>query len=371
MALQFLNQSPSGIGSSDRRIIRSHRRSTKKQKTELKHLLYASGSGYVMPRPLDSESTVLMHRWFFDISDALFPLQFCTKFDIIKSICVNYILADEAYFHSTLAISSNIVSKTLHHFSQAYALVNIKLSGPFSVSDSAIAAVVSLAIYQQVHHQPATGPVHLHGLYCMIQLRGGIARLMQENRALALKSLRLDVELAMQNGTHTLFRSDEVPVHMVLCDPDVCSGQFPRAASWMPPIMLDLLKLDPLDYTETLVSLLYHLVDVSPLGYPSSEPGGRYIDMTYLAMLAFMTTLLPEYNRDGSSCPLLSDRLGSALQDLCVTASESSDFDSPLLLWILFISGISVLDLKDYRWLSPLIADTCERLELDNWAFIQ
>ncbi|KAL2829804.1 hypothetical protein BDW59DRAFT_142053 [Aspergillus cavernicola] len=283
-----------------------HRRSTKKQKNaaELNRLLNAPGSGHVLPRQvlwgdlcltsfpqeLDSESTALMHRWFFDISDALFPPQFCTKFDIIKSIWVNCILADEAYFHSTLAISASYVdffrrkpaisSKTLHHISQAYALVNIKLSGPFSVSDSAIAAVVSLAIYQQVHHQPATGLLHLHGLYRMIQLRGGIARLMQENRALALKPLRLDVELAMQNGTRTLFRYGEVPVHPVLCDPNISSWQFPRAAPWMPLIMLDLfsfsrllneverrqgLKLDPLDYTETLLSLLYRLVPASPL----------------------------------------------------------------------------------------------------------
>ncbi|GIK00129.1 hypothetical protein Aspvir_004147 [Aspergillus viridinutans] len=386
MALQFISQSPSGIGSSDRRIIRSHvmrgknagkqRRSTKKQKivAELKHLLYAPGSGYVMPRQvlwgdlcltsfpqeLDSESTALMHR------DALFPPQFCAKFDIIKSIWVNYILADEAYFHSTLAISSSYVNffqrkpaispKTLHHISQACC------------------------------GQPATGLVHLHGLYRMIQLRGGIARLMQENHALALKPLRLDVELAMQNGTRTLFRGDEVPVHPVLCEPDVSSGQSPGAFPWMPLIMLDLfsfsrllndverrqgLKLDPLDYTETLVSLLYRLVEVSSLGRASTEPGGHYGDVTYLAMLAFMTTLLLEYTRDGSSCPLLSDRLGRAMQDLCVTASESSDSDSSLLLWILFISGISVVNIKDCRWLSPLIADTCERLELDSWVVIQ
>lgn len=33
---------------------------------------------------------------FFDISDELFPPQFCYKFDIIKSIWVNCILQDEA-----------------------------------------------------------------------------------------------------------------------------------------------------------------------------------------------------------------------------------------------------------------------------------
>ncbi|KAI2793672.1 hypothetical protein POX_a00256 [Penicillium oxalicum] len=422
MALQFIDQSPSGIGISDRRLIRSHvmrgknagkqRQSTKKQKSiaELKSFLSTSGSGHVMlrqvlwgdlcltsfPQELDSESTALLHRWFFDISDALFPPQFCTKFDIIKSIWVNYILADEAYFHSTLAISasyvdfrrrrSTISSKTLHHITQAYALVNMKLSGPFSVSDSAIAAVVSLAIYQQVHRQPTTGLVHLHGLHRMIQLRGGITRLMQENRALALKPLRLDVELAMQMGTPTLFCGNEVPVQPILCDPDVSSGPFSKAASWMPLIMLNLLsfsrllnevetrqklKLNPLDYTETLLFLLYRLVEISRLGQPSTKRGGLYGNVTNLTMLAFMTTLLPEYTRDGSSGTLLSDRLGSAIQDLCVIESESLGCNPPLLLWVLLMSGISVLNPQHYHWLLPLIADTCERLKLNNWAVIQ
>ena len=103
-------------------------------------------------------------------------------------------------FHSTLALSASYVdfferkpgisSKTLYHISQAYALVNLKLSGPEFVSDSAIAAVVTLAIYQQIHHLHSTGLIHLNGLYRMIQLRGGIARLMEVNRALALKVLR-------------------------------------------------------------------------------------------------------------------------------------------------------------------------------------
>lgn len=103
-------------------------------------------------------------------------------------------------FHCTLAISASYVnfferkpgisSKTLHHISQAYGLVNLKLSGPESVSDTAIAAVITLAIYQQVHRLHSTGMIHLRGLYRMIHVRGGIARLMRENRALALKSLR-------------------------------------------------------------------------------------------------------------------------------------------------------------------------------------
>ncbi|KAL4867502.1 hypothetical protein BDV12DRAFT_120242 [Aspergillus spectabilis] len=416
MALQFIDHSPSGIGSFERRLIRSHvmqgknkgkpRRSIKKQRN-VAELKCALSAPYVIPRQvfwgdlcltsfpeqLDSESTALMHRWFFDISDVLFPPQFCTKFDIIKSTWVNCILADEAYFHSTLAISASYVdfvqrkpaisSKTLHHISQAYALVNNKLSGPFAASDSAIAAVVSLAIYQQVHCQPATGLIHLHGLYRMIQLRGGIAKLMQENRALALKPLRLDVELAMQNGTCALFHGDEVPVRPVLCNANLSNRDSFEAAPLMPPIMLALLsfsrllnkaerskylKLDPLDYTETLLWLLYRLIEAVPPLHPSTEPGACNGDVSCLTMLAFMTTLLPEYTRDGPRCPLSSNRLGNVVQDI---ASEFSDSNPPLLLWMLFIGGISVLNLKDHPWLSRLITNTCERLELDTWADIQ
>lgn len=118
-------------------------------------------------------------------------------------------------FHCTMAISASFVnfyerksevsSKTLYHTSTAYALVNQKLSGPESVSDSSIAAVISLAIYQQVHHQHATGMMHLNGLYRMIQLRGGIARLLRENRALAVKALRC-VYLSVPNSSFILRR---------------------------------------------------------------------------------------------------------------------------------------------------------------------
>ena len=151
MTLQFIDQGTIGIGpsESDRRIIRSHvmrgknagrpRQSTRKQTTivHVKRVLAFPrilGSGYSkpgrqllwndlcltsFPQQLDSESTKLMHRCmysvlflnpstnsfifayillsgFFDISDALFPPQFCSKFDMIKSIWVNYVLADEA-----------------------------------------------------------------------------------------------------------------------------------------------------------------------------------------------------------------------------------------------------------------------------------
>ena len=375
---------------------------------------------------------------FFDISDALFPPQFCSKFDIIKSIWVNLVLADEACkqckrhiesatliplsldFHSTLAISASYVdfferkpgisSKTLYHISQAYALVNRKLSGPESVSDSAIAAVVTLAIYQQIHRLHSTGLIHLRGLYRMIQLRGGIARLMRENRALALKALRcvhllahiplfiilpysfeaasltitrLDVELALQTGLPTLFSSDAViSVNGVLGDSCAIEEQLLSTTSRLSSVMLSVMsfasllngrereertKLDPLSYTETLVWLLYRLVEVSPLRKHHSVSDGLDFDVAHLATLAFMTTLLPKYGRDDSNHPV-ADRLESTIQDLHVASTDTQDSGLSLLLWTLFIGGLSVLKGKDHRC---LILETCKRLKLHDWPAIR
>ena len=126
-------------------------------------------------------------------------------------------------------------------------------------------------------------------------------------------------------------------------------------------------KLDPLSYTETLVWLLSRLVQVSPLGLPQSMSGGLYIDVANLAMLAFMTTLLPKYGRD-DSCHLLADRLERAIQELHFTSANTHDSGFSLLLWTLFIGGVSVLKRKDHRC---LILETCERLELHDWSAVR
>ncbi|KAI9661291.1 MAG: hypothetical protein M1821_009618 [Bathelium mastoideum] len=130
-------------------------------------------------------------------------------------------------------------------------------------------------------------------------------------------------------------------------------------------------KLDPLNYTEMLLLLLYRLVEVASLGQPRYMSERSYEDTMHLAMLAFMTTLLPEYGSDRSSYLLLSVRLESAVQGLQVMASDSNDGGDPLFLWTLFMAGISTLKRKDHRWLSLLILETCERLDLHDWPAIR
>lgn len=189
----------------------------------------------------------------------------------------------------------------------------------------------------------------------------------------------------MQNGTDTLFGVEQLPIRPVLCNFHAENDNFSKDASWVPVIMTDLIsfarllneterkqrpKLNPLDYTETLLSLLYRIIGTfSPSG-ASVKSGSPFCNVINLSMLAFMTTLLPEYTRDHSSCPRLACRLESAVQDMCDTTSKSSELDLPFL-WVLFISGISVLNIKDHYLLAPFIRRICKRLQLDNWVAIQ
>lgn len=200
----------------------------------------------------------------------------------------------------------------------------------------------------------------------------------------SLTITRLDAELALQTGLPTLFCSDAVvPANGVSSESCVIEEQLPSTASRLSRIMLSVVsfasllnggesegrkKLDPLSYTEMLVSLLYRLIEVAPLGQPRSMSGEPYDDVARLAMLAFMTTLLPEYAYDDSN-HLLSDRLESAIQDLHVASVEdTSDRELLLLLWALFIGGVSFLKRKDDR---RLILETCERLGLHEWPAVR
>ena len=199
----------------------------------------------------------------------------------------------------------------------------------------------------------------------------------------SLMITRLDVELALKTGLPTLFRSDAVvPGIAILGDACVVKEQLLSTASRLSHIMFSVvsfasllngrereaqMKLDPLSYTETLVSLLYQLIEIAPLGQPRSILGELHDDVAQLAMLAFMTTLLPKYGRDNSN-HLLSDRLESAIQDLHVAFTDTQDSMFPLILWALFIGGISVLKSKDHRW---LISEICERQHLYDWPAVR
>jgi hypothetical protein len=81
--------------------------------------------------------------------------------------------------------------KTLDHLSKAYSLVNKRLSSEDALSDKVMAAVITLTLLEWIHHQHHRARMHFEGLKRMVDLRGGLSRLMT-NRALVHKIWRCE-----------------------------------------------------------------------------------------------------------------------------------------------------------------------------------
>lgn len=82
-------------------------------------------------------------------------------------------------------------SQAMQHMSKAFRLVNQKLASQNATSDLTIAAIVSMAQYEQLWNRYREGSVHVQGLRRIVQLRGGLVRqLMTSPSHLVQKILR-------------------------------------------------------------------------------------------------------------------------------------------------------------------------------------
>lgn len=77
--------------------------------------------------------------------------------------------------------------RALYHLSRTFAQVKKRLEGKDALSDSSLAIVISLINQEQIRNEQASAKVHIDGLKRMVELRGGLDRLSQDNQALGLK----------------------------------------------------------------------------------------------------------------------------------------------------------------------------------------
>lgn len=203
--------------------------------------------------------------------------------------------------------------------------------------------------------------------------------------------IRVDAELALQNGSSIVFGSRALRNALSPGSETfkAIKEQLPNAAApaKSPHFMLEVVcfsgvlntigqkgspRLDPLGFMEIMIWILYHLLEASRLGQPrSSIPEGQFEEVANLGMLAFMTTLLPEYGRapDHSSYPLLCRRLKVAIQDLHSISTLEEDREEywVLMLWALFMGGVTVIRGNELLELSPWILEASSRLQLYTW----
>lgn len=74
--------------------------------------------------------------------------------------------------------------------SEAYRLLNDRLSSKQPLSDTTVAVVASINVYDRLYGDPRKAMIHLNGLAKMITLTGGIGELAKRNIIIAEKVFR-------------------------------------------------------------------------------------------------------------------------------------------------------------------------------------
>lgn len=321
---------------------------------------------------------------------------------------------------TALLCLDNLVSKpdgklqAMRHASNTFCLLQQKISLQSVITDLTIAAVIGMAQYEHQLHQFQQGSVHVHGLWRMAQLRGGILKLMEGQSGLGEKILRyvrsgtirryvfctyihvsrVDLEYALQLGTPTLFRLEEAEwafmgmrqfsdVHAQPNGKDY----FPRSQQHilgslpinLRDLFLDVLflasslnnamtgdspKLGVFQLHQNIILLGYRLVKLKPLGLPlrSSSLDNR----VHLGLAAFLASFLQGWDGQISPNHLLSrSLLASVHQHLSAEQNEQE-----LSLWALFIGAVLPSSWNDSTWVLKTRV-TLKALGIDSWGDIR
>jgi hypothetical protein len=91
----------------------------------------------------------------------------------------------------------------IRHITQAFRLVNERISRAERVTNPTMAVVMSLASYESTRGHYDRGMIHLSGLHRMIEMRGGLDRVGSEEPELMQKIYRYAISIVI----HQKFRS--------------------------------------------------------------------------------------------------------------------------------------------------------------------
>lgn len=111
------------------------------------------------------------------------------------------------------------------------------------------------------------------------------------------------------------------------------------------------------------MSMFYRLLPSLHAKQPISETDKLW----HLGLMAFLATLLMEFNRQSSDYEHLSEGLRDAIHSFSDTGPQSKQ----LLMWCIFIGGVSVLDVGGQERLKALLTETCDDCQIHNWTDVR
>lgn len=156
--------------------------------------MYCFSLNYYPDLTFNLQSTV-----FTSIKEAFYPAEVCVDFDQTRSQWIQYLTYDRAYFYTCLFTSQGIVdysrdakigATTLAYHSKSLQHLRLNLAeSKTATSTSTLAVVVSLVLISAQFGDIDMAKNHMHALYEMVKMRGGIESL-RENYELQIKVCR-------------------------------------------------------------------------------------------------------------------------------------------------------------------------------------
>jgi hypothetical protein len=123
-------------------------------------------------------------------------------------------------------------------------------------------------------------------------------------------------------------------------------------------------RLDPQLLQEFVVSVGHAVIHTHPL---SDLPLKNKVDGAYhIGLAAFVITLILQFGRHRY---LRYNLLGTCLEDVIARGLDEK-YDG-LMLWIMFLGGISVVSGGRRAWLGARICEIVTRMGLDDWAGVR
>ncbi|WDK12698.1 hypothetical protein CGRA01v4_03978 [Colletotrichum graminicola] len=265
---------------------------------------------------------------------------------------------------------------------QAFALVNQRLSGPESTSDQTIALVCMLVCQESIRGDLERYRTHLLGLTRMVELRGGI-HVLEEKDDVVHKIFRADIQYALHAETPPLYGYDSMPQRIVQHISQAgASLQRPLAAIFctaepstrhmvheLDDISIVLSscgnkwKLTAHEFSATILSLGYRLLRVRDHG--SRGPDATQ-DACLLGVMCFYSSLLLQLGRQRHLVyAKLSCQLKTSLHGLLY--GYHHPYLRSTIMWLLMVGSISVFEKEDDVWLLPALARVSGSTDLGSW----
>ncbi|KAF1816376.1 hypothetical protein P152DRAFT_389554 [Eremomyces bilateralis CBS 781.70] len=271
--------------------------------------------------------------------------------------------------------------RALQYLSNTYRCIARNIRHYETVPDSTVAAVMSMALHDDFRGQLSRSKVHIDALEHLIELRGGIATL-EPNFIFAQKVCRADIEFALHDGSRPRFYRDEFPrkIFTMMLEPSNTWGNYTYPAAErchrdIAHVYADIMavsgllnsdracfKLEPDIYQEILISVCYRLLYSYPLA--GKRPESNKECAIQLGLLALMTTMLFQHGR---SQRLSYKLLAMLLRNIFLSPTGELLLEEKTRLWLLFIGGISVFEIKDRDWLVPRIKTSLRNLDVSSW----